>query len=480
MNDALISELKARFSEMSDQLRQLLMRPMPDRRIIRLEQSVPVMNLKGWLSHQNGVKRSYWRDRAGDIEIAGLGVCWSRKLYHRDDIVPACQYVDALLSELPEDTPAQCFSYLSFSDEASQVWPSFGYGLLLLPVLECVENRRGATLAINLNAESKQTLHKSINQALQIIAGLCFQQKPDNHTFRLQGPVYSPDRQQWQTLMDQAQAAFKQQAPDKLNKVVLSREAVYGIFGNLSPWYLLQYWQQANPHSYSFLIEGDNSDCFFGCSPEKLIQRQGRIITTEALAGTTRRGRNRDEDFQLEVLLMNDRKNIHENHLVLDDIRHKLGVLCRSLETDRSHSVVKLNTIQHLRYQIRGVLNDSISDGVLMNVLHPTPAVGGSPRNKACHFIDQQEPYSRGLYAGACGVLGRYRSELCVSIRSARLTAHHLTLFAGAGIVSDSNSQDEWQELNNKIATVCDILERLQTTADRQENSIGSLCIGQV
>ena len=475
MNDALISDLQARFSVLADQLRQLLISPAPDCRLIRLEQSIPMISLQGWLSHQSGYKKAYWRDRDRESEMIGLGRSWSRILHSREDIEPACQEANNLLNELPEETEAKCFSYLSFSDAESQVWSAFGYGVLFLPILECVETRRGTTLAINLYAESIADWQNVIREALTLLDTLTFRQTLFNDSFQLHSPEHHPHKQQWQALMDRALRGFNQ---TEMDKVVLSRETVYHSQGNLSPWYLMQRWQQANPQSYSFIFEGDEGEFFMGCSPEKLIKRQGRIITTEALAGTTRRGKNRDEDFQLEVLLMNDRKNIHENHLVLNDIRQKLNKYCVSLETDRSHSVVKLKTVQHLRYLIRGVLHKDIVDGELINLLHPTPAVGGSPRQIACQFIDQHEPYNRGLYAGACGVIGRERSELCVAIRSARITPDKVTLFAGAGIVPDSNSQDEWQELDNKITTVSDILSRIQSTPVIEEHSLNTLCVG--
>ncbi|OED42926.1 hypothetical protein ACH42_11400 [Endozoicomonas sp. (ex Bugula neritina AB1)] len=477
MNDALISDVQAGFTQLADQLRALLISSAPDQCLARLEQPIPMINLKGWLSHQTGAKKAYWRDRERECERAALGRTWTRELYCRDDIEPAFQKARQLLDGLPADTGAQCFSYLSFSDHDSQTWSSFGYGTVFLPLLECVETRRGTTLAINLYANSEDAWYKCIQQALALLANIQFRQTLRNDFFQLQEPVYHPQRQKWQSLMSQALHSFSHH---EMDKVVLSREAVYGYRGHLSPWYLLQCWQKANSQSYGFLFEGDNNEIFMGCSPEKLIKRQGNIITTEALAGTTRRGASRDEDFQLEVLLMNDRKNIHENQLVLNDIREKLSNLCRSLESDRSHSILKLKTIQHLRYLIRGVLKNKISDGQLINALHPTPAVGGSPRAVACQFIDRHEPYNRGLYAGACGVVGIERSEFCVSIRSARLTPDSITLFAGAGIVQGSNSQDEWQELNNKIATILDIVQRLQSKPLIEESFLDVLCFGQV
>ncbi|MGB1272564.1 MAG: isochorismate synthase, partial [Endozoicomonas sp.] len=293
---------------------------------------------------------------------------------------------------------------------------------------------------------------------------------------------FQPTREQWCRLVDLASSYFASDKQDsgsgQLDKVVLSREARFRLKGQLSPWALMDALQKANPCSYNFLFtsRSEKREVFLGCSPERLIKRQDRIVKTEALAGTSRRGKDRHEDFQLEVLLMNDRKNIHENRLVLDDIRQQLTPLCESLETDRCHSVLKLKTIQHLRYLVHGVLQEGIYDEQLIAALHPTPAVGGTPRKRARAFIEANEPYSRGLYAGACGVLGTQRSEFSVAIRSARLTPDRLSLFSGAGIVRGSVARDEWQELDNKIATAGDTLFRLQFGDRTPKDSSDAVC----
>ena len=97
-------------------------------------------------------------------------------------------------------------------------------------------------------------------------------------------------------------------------------------------------------------------------------------------------------------------------------------------------------------------------DWQLLAALHPTPAVGGAPREAALAFIRESEPYDRGWYAGACGMLSRETSEFSVAIRSARITAQGISLFAGAGIVAGSEPAPEWAELDNKIANVLSLL----------------------
>ncbi len=460
--DVLTSVIQAQFAFMVEQLEKLLSQPVPEKRLVRIELPLPAIHLQGFLAAQDCSEKAFWRDREGDYAIAALGYSWSEKLSCRKDLTSVFTSVRKLLNHLPEHASSQCLCYLSFADDQRSVWPAFGYGMVILPLLELVQTRKGMVLGVNLRSDNAIEYHNSIRKALDIIAALNFsQQLPEaDFTFQLEG--YQPDSNAWSQLVGKARQVF---VSGVLDKVVLSRETCLKLEGQISPFSLLYAWQQANPHSYQFLFQGEGQT-FFGCSPERLVKRLENIISTEALAGTIVRGQNQLEDSQLESLLMNDSKNIHENRLVLDDICHKLQPLCQSLEADRSHSIVKLRHIQHLRYQIRGILNRDVCDEQLLDVLHPTPAVGGAPREEALSFIEANEPYARGLYAGVCGIVGVRKSDFSVAIRSARLVDNALMLYSGAGIVKDSAAEDEWAELNNKIATVLDILDRQKTSKD--------------
>ena len=441
------------------QLQELSSLPVPDKRLVRVELPLPAIHLHGFLAAQDCPEKAFWSDREGDLAIAVLGYSWSVTLSDRQEIPGAFASARELLNDLPEPMDSHCLCYLSFADSESSVWPAFGYGRVILPLLELVQTRKGMVLGVNLRSGSAREYRNSIGKALGVMASLQYRQdlpEPDLR-FRLAG--YKPDVHGWHQVVHKAMEAF---SSGTLNKVVLSREACLKLEGQFSPWSFLHLWWQANPRSYQFLFQGQG-ETFLGCSPERLVKRLENIISTEALAGTIVRGKNPLEDAQLASLLMNDRKNIHENRLVLDDICHKLQPLCKSLEADRSHSIVKLRRIQHLRYQIRGILQQGVCDEQLLSALHPTPAVGGVPREQALSFIAANEPYARGLYAGVCGVVGIDRSDFSVAIRSARLTDDSLMLYSGAGVVKDSVAEEEWCELNNKIATVLDILERQQT-----------------
>ncbi len=437
----------------------------PEQKLVRLEQPLPATHLLGWLASQRqGLSKAYWYGKDGDFAIAGLGVAWKYKLSSRTEISQAFGKARKLLSGLSA-RHAKCLSYFSFSDNPSQVWPEFGFGQIFLPLIEVTQTRKGCSIACHLVLDSRSPWRERVLQLKGELQQLIWSQKISPLACPRMGEgSYVPDRVSWSNIMASAFQEFTR----GLDKVVLSRQAELPQKG-LSPWLLMQSWQHSSAHSYCFAFEGDPGAVFLGCSPERLFKRQGNIVQTEALAGTARRSENIIEEMEIEARLMTDSKNIHENRLVLNDILSRLTPLCSALESDRSHSVLKLKNLLHLRYLIRGVIKPGVRDEQLLLALHPTPAVGGTPRDKAMNFINDNESYSRGLYAGACGIIGSDITELNVSIRSALFKPHSISLYSGAGIVRGSSAESEWRELDNKIATVQGILANLQRTLSCEE-----------
>ncbi|WP_062260425.1 isochorismate synthase [Endozoicomonas arenosclerae] len=469
----MIEEVRDQVAELTERLRQLRLSGTPGQPLFRTEQALPMVNLFNWLSAQTLPGKSYWQDRESDYKVAGLGKAWRFRIKDHSEVKTCFEQVDVML-----DKTTRCLGYLSFSDSEQMVWSEFGYGEFFFPVIEIVQTRKGCSLVCNLLSQDEHVWVESIDRALEYLARINWSLDEANSPCLLGAPEFNPNQADWVSVINRSLNAFD---AGELKKVVLSREARLRMLkGRLDPWNLLYLWQVANPRSYVFAFESDAGSLFFGCSPERLFRRVDRVVHTEALAGTTRRGSDRDEDFKLELRLLNDSKNVHENRLVLNDIRTRLESICSYLEFDRSHSVVKLQTIQHLRHLIRGVLKEGVTDSQLFSILHPTPAVGGEPRLMAREFIEEYEVYSRGLYAGACGVLGKKRSEFTVSIRSALLGEQCLSLFSGAGIVKGSDAQDEWHELNNKIKTVLSLLDQkasVTNTLSSHELEINP-CIG--
>jgi menaquinone-specific isochorismate synthase len=144
---------------------------------------------------------------------------------------------------------------------------------------------------------------------------------------------------------------------------------------------------------------------------------------------------------------------------VVVEIGAKLAGLGVKIGQNCGTGLLKLAGLQHLQQIIQGQLPQPNMDAQLLSTLHPTAAVGGLPAASARRFIIQHEPLTRGLYAGCCGYFSSARSELAVTIRSAMVDFPQLTLFAGAGIVPQSDPELEWQELDQKIALPLSLLD---------------------
>ena len=121
-------------------------------------------------------------------------------------------------------------------------------------------------------------------------------------------------------------------------------------------------------------------------------------------------------------------------------------------------SLLRLSRVQHLISRFRGELTEGVTDEAIIERLHPTPAVGGVPVEKARRSIQAIEPFDRGWYAGPVGWVGFDQAEFAVAIRSALVTNGHVRLFSGAGIVHGSTPEREWGEMESKISSFLAIL----------------------
>ncbi|MDP0589190.1 MAG: isochorismate synthase [Candidatus Endonucleobacter bathymodioli] len=454
------SEVHSAFSALMEKLDKLLDR-RPCGKLIRVESPVPSLDILSCLAIQQrrGQVKAYWSNRGGGLVVAGIASAWEYSLDSVTDIPIAFRAARKLMSSLSSNISARCFSYLSFSDKSSQIWPEFGYGKIWLPLVEISETGSGSILACNLLASSDCEWRRRILEIRQLLHKLLVGDNIDDNFFRIRQCRSYPGIKCWNELVS---SALKHIDSGILHKVVLSKKISYRFDGCVSPWKIMKLWQESSEHIYSFVFEGTEEHYFLGCSPERLLKRYGRIISTEALAGTSPRGKGRDEDQRIAAELMSDSKNIHENKLVLNDIIAKLQLVCKWLKIDNSHSILKLKDVQHLRYRIRGELSSGIMDEDLVMRIHPTSAVGGDPGNEAHKFINDNEFYARGLYAGVCGIIGNDMTEFTVSIRSASLKPGSISLYSGAGIVHGSSSDSEWRELNYKTKAIQTILSSLQ------------------
>ncbi len=240
----------------------------------------------------------------------------------------------------------------------------------------------------------------------------------------------------------------------QLEKLVLSRQKIFSV-SNQPDWnFIFEELERKFPECYLFLIKSKKS-YFFGVSPEKFISVHNGKIEVEAVAGSAPRSKQQPEDLNLENGLRVSTKNLKEHKYVSEFIINVLKEYSINITNSDNPEIKKLDNIQHLITKVSAELKEKNKLFELIEALYPTPAVCGVPKNDAIEYIRQLENYDRGLYSGLIGWLDfKGNCDFSVTIRSALAKGKEITAYAGAGIVEDSNPDEEFIETQLKLKPI--------------------------
>ncbi len=234
-------------------------------------------------------------------------------------------------------------------------------------------------------------------------------------------------------------------------QVVLSRRMKSEYQG--TPLTLYREHRAHNPTPYMFYIEF-NQYTVIGSSPESLIKTRGRMVAANPIAGTKKRGKDREEDEVMAKELINDEKEIAEHKMLVDLGRNDLGKVCEfnTVQVDKFMTVEKFRYVMHIVSEISGKLcTDKTSMDALAACL-PAGTVSGAPKVRAMEIINTLERSKRGLYSGAVGYLSvNGNMDFALAIRTIILKEGTAYIQAGAGIVHDSIPESEYEETVNKL-----------------------------
>jgi salicylate biosynthesis isochorismate synthase len=244
----------------------------------------------------------------------------------------------------------------------------------------------------------------------------------------------------------------------ELEKVVLAREVRAEAPRAHDPAAIYGALRELFPSCFCFCV-GTGEAAFLGASPELLVRRRGAGAQTVALAGSTRRSADPSVDDHLGEQLSRSAKNRVEHEIVVRRIERALRPHSVWVETGGEPVLIRVANIQHLATPIHAQLADARSAVELAGVLHPTPAIGGEPRDRAMAAIEELEGMDRGWYAGAIGWMDVAEDgEFCVGIRSALLRDRTAHVYAGNGIVADSDPAEELAETELKLNALLPLL----------------------
>jgi salicylate biosynthesis isochorismate synthase/menaquinone-specific isochorismate synthase len=245
----------------------------------------------------------------------------------------------------------------------------------------------------------------------------------------------------------------------EMQKLVLAREVVVDAPSAHSAPALFGALRQLFDSCFCFCV-GTPEAAFIGASPELLIRRDGGGAVTVALAGSARRSADPAVDDHLGEQLLRSAKDREEHAIVARRIERRLSPHSVWVEVAPDPVVIKVANIQHLATPIRAQLAESRSVLELAGLLHPTPAVGAEPAGRAgIEMIAELEQLDRGWYAGPVGWMDMAEDgEFCVALRSGLLRDRRAHLFAGAGIVADSDPATELAETEVKLGALLPLL----------------------
>lgn len=244
----------------------------------------------------------------------------------------------------------------------------------------------------------------------------------------------------------------------ELTKVVLAREIELRAdvpFDAATIWTRLR---EVHPGALCFAVDG-----FVGASPELLVSRLGSTVRAQPMAGTTPRSGHPELDQRLAGELLGSEKNRVEHQITIDAVHDALLGWCSYLDAEPSPSVVPAGPVQHLATMVEGRLSSPEPSVLeLVAALHPTPAVGGWPTEAAVALQDELEGADRGRYAGPVGWVDRDgNGAFAVGIRSVQLDGTAARLFAGVGVVADSDPAAELTESRSKAQALLSALVRI-------------------
>lgn len=215
-----------------------------------------------------------------------------------------------------------------------------------------------------------------------------------------------------------------------------------------------------NPSPYMYYMQIKDMQ-IAGTSPETMVKLTNGKLMTFPVAGTRKRGRDKEEDMALEKELLADKKECAEHNMLVDLARNDIGRIAEygSVKVDDYMAIHRFSKVMHIASTVTGTLAKGKTCGDTVEALLPAGTLSGAPKFRACEIIDELEPVARGVYGGAIGYLDFSGNlDVCIAIRTAVKRGKKVYVQAGAGVVADSVPENEYQECANKAGAVIEAI----------------------
>lgn len=416
-------------------------------------------------------EKFYWNHPSEEISISAAGKVRELKSTGRNRFEDIASQTRSLKDSVDAYTAYKHFMAgplllggYSFNDHnVGTIWKKFGAARFILPEWMLIEIRGLHLLTLTFEKENisadeiYQNVIEQLTQFLNMAGKLTHSNKPAGKSDTILCTLQTPDeKDNWIRKVNRAKSFIQNKT---FEKIVLARSLTVESKKIFKPTLLAHSLRQKYPDCYNFLIQKDEDTSFVGATPERLATFRHGKLQTEGLAGSASRGRSAIEDASLAQSLMNSQKDLSEHKFVVRSIQDSLKELSTDVKSPGHPRVKKLNNVQHLFTPIEAKIKQGVQIHDLIRELHPTPAVGGYPKQASFPHIHDIEQIDRGWYAAPVGWFNLNGcGEFAVGIRSALLHKNRAELFAGCGIVADSDPEKEWKETLLKFRPLIDAL----------------------
>ena len=326
--------------------------------------------------------------------------------------------------------------------EKSPIWKSFPDAKLVLPTFMITIDKDSCWLTENYlvrDTDEPKTLFQKAEAEKEKLLQASATLDENNPSSIIKEEI---EPQAWIQTVEKTTEQIKKH---ELEKVVLAREMRLYADAPFSPEHVLNHLLNEQTTSFVFAFEY-GQDCFLGATPERLAKRLNDNVFFTCLAGSIKRGKTKEEDEQLGNFLLNDQKNRYEHQLVVDMISDVACKSCTNVQVPETPTLLKTPHVQHLYTPITAKTgNASLLE--IIEAMHPTPALGGYPKEIGIEKIRDIEQLDRGWYAAPIGWIDyNGNGEFAAAIRSALIQNKQASLFAGVGLVADSDPMAEYEE----------------------------------
>jgi isochorismate synthase len=411
-----------------------------------------------------------WEQPDRDLRLAALGRVHEVTARGADrfvDVAAECAHLSGeavLRGEGGFTTGPVWTGGFSFYDEgtpgpvpADPAWSSFEPATMILPELAIQSSEAGTFLTVNLMAGPDRDPGRLEAAILARVAGLVHGELPMIDPHPAVAPTIESERSPGDYERSVA-AAVERIRAGEIEKVVLARKVVVRAASAHDPAAIFDALRMGFPSCFNFCV-GTGAAAFLGASPELLVRCAGRGVSTVGLAGSTRRSSDPAIDDHLAQKLLSSAKDRGEQAVVVRRIVKSLSRISVWVEAADEPEIIKVANIQHLGTPVYAQLAQPRTAIELAGLLHPTPAVGGEPWKKAGRVMAEVEAMDRGWYAGPVGWMdGSGDGEFCVALRSALVRDREAHLYAGVGVVADSDPASELAETEIKLGALLPLL----------------------